>query len=471
MKYNWEFREGYLRKINEFKEKDWVKNYIELKKKPNFWSIIEYGKTKDSKGRSAHETRYSKMFRWLLDPNANHNLGNVFAYKLMKKINRDTDYKQSRENNIHIKCNTEVEDIDVYYEDHEQKVLIAIEVKQFSAEHQSTGFNSQLDKYEEIINKFEEKENDKFNKIYIFLTPLEDEPSNKAWHAVGFKAFIDIIEEVKEECLYKSKDRYKSDILKIMDDFKEDLRRSMDILEKDYAYVMKNFSKEEIKFTSKLADEITHQGEGDSINKLMEMDKDNGSGLHDLILLVNDYISLQNHTPNKAVKLLMRKIFNYISEGENLTEDLQAVFKEAQSRDIKPEYIKKYGLDFTEIELTSPKGQGISLYTNFKNRRMYFSGDTYGDFPNDGMGILKTDQDKPIRSQNIRNAMFKVHYDLIKEDRISINKKERITDPITGKKKTVKTSEIISFTDFMENYLLEEIKILNDRLNESQASL
>ena len=78
--------ENYLEKLHEFKEIDWVKNYIDLKKKPNFWTILEFGQIEGSKQKSSHEIRYSKMLRWLLDANENHNLGNTFAVELLKVI-------------------------------------------------------------------------------------------------------------------------------------------------------------------------------------------------------------------------------------------------------------------------------------------------------------------------------------------------------------------------------------------------
>ncbi len=46
---------------------------------PNFWDIIEYGTSKNGMDRSAHETRYSRMIRWLMDPGENHNQGIFFC--------------------------------------------------------------------------------------------------------------------------------------------------------------------------------------------------------------------------------------------------------------------------------------------------------------------------------------------------------------------------------------------------------
>ena len=85
----------YLEKVNGLKKIDWVQNYLNLKKKPNFWTILEYGEIASANQKSSHEIRYSKMLRWLLDANENHNLGNIFAHELIKKI-AEHAYLQSR---------------------------------------------------------------------------------------------------------------------------------------------------------------------------------------------------------------------------------------------------------------------------------------------------------------------------------------------------------------------------------------
>lgn len=466
MSYTLEFRKEYLNKVNKFKEINWVKNHMELEKKPNFWSIIEYGKIISSKQRSSHETRSSKMLRWILDANENHNLGNIFAYKLMKKIDKNIDYDYSLKRNKHIKCKAEMEDIDIFYEDHDQNVLIAIELKQFTREHGSTGFDSQLDKYEDVVKNFEKKEKKKFHKIFVYLTPRNEEPSSEKWHIIGYKEIIEIIEEINDEYLSKSDDIYKSDTKKILYDFKDDLQRSIDILVKDHNYVMNNFLKEEIKFTSILAKEITGEGEGEYIKKLSK-DDDNitTEDLKTVVLLINEYIMMQNHTPNNGVKLLMRKIFNYISEDSvlDLEADFETKFPINQRQSvIKSEFNKEDKLHFTGIELTRDSQQGINIYNKLRDKRIYFSGDTYGNFPNDSMAVRDTNKNATIivRPDKVTNSMFTVDYEDIEKDEITINKKDQETSEII--------SEVISFDDFMESYLMKEIESLNYPFKESE---
>lgn len=117
----------YLEKLEEFKGINWINNHLQLMKKPNFWSILEYGEKSKSNERSAHEIRSSKMLRWLLDANENHNLGNIFAHKLMKLIGED--YALQPLKNKAIKTTSEEKDIDVLYKDLSQNICIVIELK------------------------------------------------------------------------------------------------------------------------------------------------------------------------------------------------------------------------------------------------------------------------------------------------------------------------------------------------------
>ena len=43
MTYNSRFYQDYLEKLQGFKQVNWVKNYLDLKSRPNFWTILEYG--------------------------------------------------------------------------------------------------------------------------------------------------------------------------------------------------------------------------------------------------------------------------------------------------------------------------------------------------------------------------------------------------------------------------------------------
>lgn len=452
MRYDATFYKDYLKKVNGFKEIDWVGNYLELSKKPNFWSILEYGKNENKLNKkTSYEIRYSKMLKWLLDANENHNLGNIFAAKLIQKLNGDESYRFNSKKNKFIDCYSEKDDIDIFFRDKEQKVCIAIELKHFSKEHASTGYESQLDKYEDIIKAREDREN---SVHYIYLTPRKDKPSNSNWRSLGYEDVIEIIKEIDRELLLNSDDVYVNDTKKIILDFRDDLQRSIDICNKDASYIRNNFTNKELQFTSLLADEINHETKSENINELVKID--DSDDLKEIILLINEYMYTQDHTPNDGVRLFMRKVYNYMAKDKELDFNLDDSIKLNQVKtEIKPDIISRYSLDFHEIALTNGKGQGAYLFNNFKNRKIYFSGDKDGHFPNDYMSVLNDEGKKAdIKSVNIRNKMFKISYDLIEKDKLTLNDGGMNID--------------INFNDFMEQYLLEEIKVLNDRLNQNK---
>lgn len=448
-----EFYENYLEKLNNFRNVNWVKNHMALSKKPNFWTIIEYGEDAGPNKKSSHEIRYSKMLRWLLDANENHQLGNIFAHKLMKLI--DVDYSYSPSKNKAIKATTEaLEDIDIFYKDLSENICIAIELKQFTKEHQSTGYRSQLDKYEHVVEKFIDKSKKMIKPFYIYLTALKEDPSNDNWHAVGYKQLIEIIEEVSEQYISNSDEAYTEDTIKIINDFKDDLQRSMDLLEKDFSVIKETFSKEEQNFSATLANEIRHEIESTHLDKLLELNNGNDQTLKELIMMIDEFLNVQNHAPNEPVRLLMRKIYNYLSGDKELdTVKLQAYKAKDTITSVKKELINQYNLHFDKIALTGGKGQGINIYHKDSSYRIYLSGDTHGDFPNDDIHLLPIPNPDKIRfdAEHVSRRQFNLNDNLIYDDIISY-----------------KDGQTIKFDQLMEDHVMLAIKELNDRLAEQK---
>ena len=461
MTYNLEFYQTYVEKLKGFSQINWVKNYLDLKLRPNFWTILEYGQIASSRQRSSHEIRYSKMIRWLFDANENHNLGNVFATKLLTRIDHQTSYQLDLEKNNQIKSIAEsLEDIDIFYSDLNQNVCLAIELKQFTTEHESTGYDSQLDKYEDAVKSFITKKGKTITPYYVYLTPLKEQPTNPNWHAVGYQELIEIITEVNEEYLSESTAVYASDIKKIIEDFKDDLQRSIDVLKKDTSYIMKNYSKEELDFTVLLDQEIIGEVETAHIDSLKAIVGDSEKDLEELIFLINEYIYNQDHTPNDGVRLLIRKIYQYLAEAPKVDLNLDREYKKAERfAKIKPEIIERYNLNVSKIELTGGKGQGIHLLNEEENRSIYFSGDSKGKFPNTKLQLLAYNErtekgKKPVleMSDKMRGGLYTADYKLIETDQIYLNK-------------TKAEVEMRSLTELMENDLFEAIKDLNAHLN------
>lgn len=441
--------ENYLAKLTTIKNIPWIKNHLYLKKKPNFWTILEYGEGKSSRDRSAHETRSSRMLRWLIDANETHNLGNIFAQKLIQQLGGNYDYDPHK--NKAISATAEYKHIDVFYVDHAQKICIAIEVKQFAKEGKSRGYKSQLDKYDEIVEKWMKKRKEPYTPYYIFLTPLKDKPSNDKWHPLGYKELINMIEEVTKDFLEKSNDTYIADTKKLTSDFKDDLQRSLDFLQKDNSEIKNTLTPKERQLTLNLAKEIEHGVGTNHLEKLTELNND--PEITDLILIIKDYINVQNHTPNAAVRILMRKIHQYLSDGIMLDTDLSTEYKAKDTlAPLKKEIIEKYNLQFDRIQLTQRNSQGIYLYHQNNKHKIYLSGDTYGDFPNHNVQLLEEAKPENIIlkvSQHMPMNQFIVKDELIERDKISF-----------------KEGDDIDITTLMEEHVLVAVKELNDYLIE-----
>lgn len=464
MGYDVKFYKEYLEKVKGFREIAWVRNYIELKKKPNFWTILEYGESvnKDEK-KSSYEIRMSRMIRWLLDANENHNLGNLFAYEFLKLIDEKFTYKYSSQKNHHIKSiNEALKDIDIFYKDLDKNVCIAIEFKQYSGEIIYEDGTSQLGKYKKAVEDFMNENKEEITPYYVFLTPKEDTPSVEGWYAVGYAEVIKILDRINNDHLSISEDVYKKDIQKIILDFKEDLQRTIDFIDKgnDAITIKENYSEEEREFTNLLANEITHELDSSHVDELAKVANSDIEEIKEIILLLDECVKIQkqDHTPNDAIKLLIRKVYRTLSENGVINTDINRTYasKERLS-DLKLEIIEQNRLKVSKLLLTQGKGQGVYLLNDDESRAIYFSGDKSGNFPNDGVQLLKYNEKnekgrKPMiaQSEKIVPRNFKVEYDTSKKDTLLI------TDRNTG--------ETISFDDFMEGYLLEGIKELNAKL-------
>jgi len=304
-----------------------------------------------------------------------------------------------------------------------------------------------------LVKKRISQLNQDIQPYYIYLTPLKDEPSNKNWHPVSYQELIDIIHQVFAEYLSESDDRYVEDTKKIIFDFKDDLQRSIDYLEKDHQYIREALTDKERELTLDLAEEIQHETDSKYLDQLLSRNEDKDSDIKDLILIIKDYTKaqIQNHSQNDAVRILMRKIYNYLSADKKLDTDFLREYKVRETiSPIKTELIEKYNLDFDKIELTRGKGQGLYLYHKDNKYRIYLSGDVHGHFPNDGIQLL-TDPEKAIvhLSKHVANRQFIVKNELILEDKISY-----------------KAAGDIDLDTLMEEYVMQAIKELNDSVAE-----
>ena len=150
---------------------------------------------------SRTEIRHSNVLAWLFDPRETHGLGGAFIKSFINVIiskgiiNDSVDkvkllltqfdnYRLFREkNNI---------DILAVNDSEQAKVVLVIENKIDSNDH-----NNQLDHYYEFI----EKEYNKYERIYLYLTPDGRAPieGNGNWEMVGYDSIIDAIDRTTKK--------------------------------------------------------------------------------------------------------------------------------------------------------------------------------------------------------------------------------------------------------------------------------
>lgn len=359
---------------------------------PNFWEIIEYGSTIDKSNRSAHEVRYSRMIKWLLDPHENHNLKHTFARELIKKAygsidNLDNIFSDIDFESQDIECRTEKGKIDIYYNNSNNNTQIAIELKQYSNEHnRSNEEYSQLSYYKNLVDKVGE-EQEKITgipprKYLIFLTPLGTAPSsdNDCWSIVDYHDITQILNHMIAN-------NHNLDFIKIVKDFKYDLEKTGCNI--NFDLLKKNLPEEILTLKSQfkeLFDDLVSKKE-EIIIEIEKLAIYEGFNSKKIIttaeILSSILVQNQDHTPNQDVgdfmqKLLEHYVYKYGKDNlDNIEKNVRYnIFIE--------------GMVFNQVKRTRGKGQGLSFYYVKGNKEIastYISGDNKGVIPNDGYGV------------------------------------------------------------------------------------
>lgn len=145
---------------------------------------------------SRTEIRYSNMLGWLLNPNENHGLGDAFLKGILQcLVENDSN---GRYDVFHVllmdlysfSVMREWKNIDILLTSSDEKTVIAIENKVGSHEH-----SNQLNRYREIL----EKEYAGYNRLYVFLTPDGESPSDvENWDVLTYNNVVETLERVKE---------------------------------------------------------------------------------------------------------------------------------------------------------------------------------------------------------------------------------------------------------------------------------
>ena len=166
------------------------------------------------------EIRHSNVLSWLLNPNENHNLGDTFIKKVFQEFikNQPSASKEVMQlllmDFYSFSVYREWKNIDILLVSDDEKLVIAIENKVGSHEH-----DNQLNRYKEILNK----EFPKYKKILIYLTPDGEEPSDDVWSVLTYESIVENLEIIRKNATLST------DVALMIDNYIEVIRR--DIME------------------------------------------------------------------------------------------------------------------------------------------------------------------------------------------------------------------------------------------------
>lgn len=143
-------------------------------------------------GISQAEIRHSNILAWLLDPRGNHQLGNAILREFLRdlivngQVNECFELLLSNQNDFIVR--REWKHIDILLVSYATKTVIAIENKVNARESKT-----QLNRYRNILeDEFKKEEN--WTRIYLFLTPDGDEPSDDNWDIITYEDIVGDIE-------------------------------------------------------------------------------------------------------------------------------------------------------------------------------------------------------------------------------------------------------------------------------------
>ena len=163
------------------------------------------------------EIKHSNILAWLLDPNENHNLGDLFLSEFLKLLVQDEEkpfdilfldpytfsvYREESSKKESSKKESRMDILLISQEKNTEKgTIIVIENKIYSSESEG-----QLQKYKEGI----EKKYPHYKKIFVFLTPDGRDGVDENWLPISYQNIYEILEKIlqthkgnlkKEVCL------------------------------------------------------------------------------------------------------------------------------------------------------------------------------------------------------------------------------------------------------------------------------
>lgn len=169
---------------------------------------------------SKNEIRHSNFLAFLFAPNETHNLSDEFFKMFLKRYIDSNDDTKAAINYFDALLNS-YEDLIVYRENNnidillvseKNKIVVCIENKILSSESRG-----QLNKYQIYI----ERNYYSYKKIFVFLTPDGNEPTNPIWGIVTYKDIVEILEQLMQKNSMEKKVYY------LIKDYVDILRRDV----------------------------------------------------------------------------------------------------------------------------------------------------------------------------------------------------------------------------------------------------
>lgn len=218
--------------------------------KRNLFDILKISRT---------EIRHSNMLAWLLNPSENHGLGDSVLCGFIQYYVTNYRAVDNVFSTLLLDCYSftimrEWHNIDIIAVSSKEKAVLCIENKIGSGEH-----DNQLDKYRKTIDE----QYPDYTKMYIFLSPDEDEPSDTYnWCPMGYQNVLNILDNSR------NKTQLLPDVALLIDNYTEVIRRDI-VKDTELAKICA-----EIYAKHQKALDLIFENKPDKASKLAEMFRD-----------------------------------------------------------------------------------------------------------------------------------------------------------------------------------------------------
>lgn len=245
---------------------------------------------------SRNEIRHSNMLAWLLDANENHGLGDNYLRHFFQNLIQETEIKDDifkfmLMDFYSFSVYREWKNIDIMLLSEEEKVVIVIENKIGSHEH-----DNQLVRYEKII----QDEYPLYKKIFIYLTPDGDEPTSDNWIIFTYENAVKILSKI---C--KSVDLL-PDIKLLINNYIDTIRRDV-VEDKELVEICNKIYNKHKKALDLIYEYRFDKGQfSETIKTILQEYADKGKVIFENIKGVNTYIRFYTPKMNKFLPDLLQ---------------------------------------------------------------------------------------------------------------------------------------------------------------------